>query len=100
MPIDPQIQLALDLPLKDKPSIRSVSGKRKRKGGYAATPGTGPQGETCKTCRHIRRKMGGRKSYPKCALVKWTSGTATDIRVHAPACSRWSRPVEGQQPDA
>lgn len=97
MPIDPKLQMALDLPLKDKPSIRMVSGKRKRKGGYAALPGTGPQGEKCKTCRHIRRVQGGAKTFPKCALICWTKGPGTDIKVGAPACSRWA-PQESAQP--
>lgn len=101
MPVDPKIQFALDMPLQGKASIWQVQGKRrsKPKGGYAAPPGSGPEGEFCKTCRHIRRMMGGRKAFPKCALVKWTRGPGTDIRVNAPACSRWSHPVEGQQND-
>jgi hypothetical protein len=90
MPIDPKLQMALDMPLKDKPSIRIFSEKRKRKGGYAALPGTGPEGEKCKTCRHIRRVMGGNKAFPKCALIRWTKGPGTDIKVGSPACSRWA----------
>lgn len=97
MPIDPRIQLALDMPLTERPSIRLVSGKRKRKSGYAAQPGTGPEGEKCKTCRHIRRVQGGAKTFPKCALIRWTKGPGTDIKVNAPACSRWA-PQEPAHP--
>lgn len=58
--------------------------------GYAAMPGTGPEGETCGTCKHHAIRMYSQR-YHKCALVrgKWTAGTATDIRVGSPACRRW-----------
>jgi len=56
--------------------------------GYAATPGTGSKGETCKTCdHHIVREFS--KRYHKCDLINWTCGTGTDIRVRSPACHRW-----------
>lgn len=60
------------------------------KGGYAARPGSGPEGETCKTCEHIARKEMG-KTYLKCGLMQaqWTGGPGTDIRASAPACSKW-----------
>ena len=67
--------------------------RRKRKAaphGYAWAPGTGPAGETCRTCRHyVVKRMGG--AYRKCALVraKWTQGTGTDILARAPACAKW-----------
>lgn len=60
--------------------------------GYAALPGTGPEGETCKTCRH---KFGAGNShartYWKCELMRahWTGGPGTDIRMRSPACRRW-----------
>lgn len=58
--------------------------------GYAAPPGTGPAGETCKSCRHIYRNRMA-KTYLKCRLMQasWTGGVATDIRASAPACRRW-----------
>lgn len=62
----------------------------KPRGGYAAVPGTGPEGETCKTCRHLfRRKMS--HVYLKCKLMErqWTRGTASDIKAKTPACARW-----------
>lgn len=64
--------------------------KPTQKRGYAAIPGTGPDGETCKTCRHIyRNKMA--KTYLKCSLMRehWTGGAGTDIKASAPACRRW-----------
>ena len=62
----------------------------KKKTGYAATPGTGPQGETCKTCQHLyRKRMAG--TYLKCSLMEavWTGGGATDVKAGSPACARW-----------
>lgn len=58
--------------------------------GYAAPPGTGPAGETCRTCRHYTRKRMS-KVYRKCGLMAqhWTNGYGTDIKASAPACRRW-----------
>jgi hypothetical protein len=59
--------------------------------GYAAPPGTGPKGETCRTCFHyIVKKMGG--TYRKCALMRphWTNGPGSDIRASSPACRHWA----------
>ncbi|VWB08550.1 hypothetical protein BLA6863_00223 [Burkholderia lata] len=61
--------------------------------GFAAAPGTGPTGETCKTCAHKRSTEGHTaKVYWKCALMQhaWTGGPGSDIRMRSPACSRWS----------
>jgi hypothetical protein len=58
--------------------------------GYAATPGSGPAGETCRTCKHLHRKrLAG--TYLKCGLMSavWTGGAATDVKAGSPACSRW-----------
>lgn len=63
--------------------------------GYAAPPGTGPAGETCKTCKHYtHRHWGG--TYRKCMLnrAKWTRGPGTDIRAGSPACSKWEAEPE------
>jgi hypothetical protein len=91
----------------DAPKVRDMFGNlltieqarvvAKRKGtqpkGYAALPGSGPAGETCKSCRHIVRKRMA-KTYLKCGLMErsWTGGTGSDIRACAPACSRWEKP--------
>mgnify|MGYP000414382736 CR=1 FL=1 len=65
--------------------------------GYAAPPGTGPEGEKCQTCRH-RVSTGNTpaRTYWKCGLMRnsWTSGPATDIKVRTPACRRWERDSE------
>ena len=60
--------------------------------GYAAPPGSGPAGETCGSCDHLARVRPGNRSFPKCGLMErgWTGGTASDVRVRSPACSRWT----------
>lgn len=74
-------------------------GKKKRRetkaNGYAARPGTGPAGETCKTCAHACYHTMA-KRYWKCGLMRqvWTGGPGTDIRLSSPACSFW-RPHPG-----
>ena len=52
-----------------------------QKRGYAAPPGTGPVGETCKTCGHYRSVNGGSKSFPKCNLMRasWNHSYGSDI---------------------
>jgi len=69
--------------------------------GYAGTPGTGPRGETCKTCDHLtchERHTGGRaRRWYKCSLVKVRFSAVTDIRLDAPACHQWA-PSTDQQP--
>lgn len=62
----------------------------KAKGLYAALPGTGPAGETCRTCEHLSGKRMSRRYY-KCELTraKWTGGAGTDVKVRSPACSKW-----------
>lgn len=59
--------------------------------GYAHTPGTGPQGETCKSCRHYTRVCGGNRAFPKCGLMenRWTHGRGSDILAASPACKKW-----------
>ncbi len=68
--------------------------------GHAAKPGTGPTGETCKTCAHYTR-VSWAGTYRKCghelARAKWTHGPGSDIRARDPACSQWLKP-EGVVP--
>ena len=58
--------------------------------GSAAPIGTGPAGETCRTCAHVRSHTTA-KTYYKCALVKATCGPKTDIRLKWAACSKWEK---------
>ncbi len=79
--------------------ISEYTGKEKRvtkRGGYAARPGSGPEGETCKTCNHATRTSGGGSRFYKCGVVRhrWTHGPGSDIRLSSPACSLWEKFVE------
>ena len=58
--------------------------------GYAAQPGSGPAGETCRSCSHLVRKHLA-KTYRKCGLMRlyWTGGKGTDVLASAPACRNW-----------
>ncbi len=79
------------LPIGAKPQGAKAAKQR----GYAAPPGTGPAGETCKSCRHyVLRQFAG--TYRKCGLMRrfWTGGPGSDVRASAPACSRWEKPNE------
>lgn len=66
--------------------------------GYAATPGSGPEGEFCKTCKHLYRHERS-KAYLKCNLMRhaWTCGPGSDVRANSPACARWESPDEDHQ---
>lgn len=61
--------------------------------GYAATPGTGPAGETCRTCAHSCISHAYTRNHWKCELIKhrWTHGPGTDIRLKSPACHGWEQ---------
>lgn len=63
--------------------------------GYAALPGSGPQGETCKTCQHYTHRRFA-STYRKCGLMRahWTGGAGSDVKASSPACSRWEKPKE------
>lgn len=71
--------------------ITRKAAKLKCPSAYAAHPGSGPEGESCKTCKHhVKRRFSG-KIYHKCNLIsfRWTRGSGTDIRVNSLACERW-----------
>lgn len=57
----------------------------KKRGLYAAPPGTGPLGRTCHHCAFLTYS-GHNTQHPKCDKVKWTSGDATTILTRTPAC--------------
>ena len=50
--------------------------------------GPGPEGATCRTCKHKVSKRLAR-TYLKCALRPNTSGSKTDIRAKWPACVKY-----------
>ena len=67
--------------------------KRPRTLCVPAQLGTGPKGETCRSCKHYVRRIYS-KPYRKCGLMRrlWTRGAATDIKASWPACGRWEQP--------
>ena len=82
--------------------IGAFIGKPKRKPtqprGHACNPGSGPAGETCKTCRHLCR-LTYAKTYLKCGLMEdqWTGGPGTDVRAKDAACWKWeAKPTDTQ----
>ncbi len=85
----------LALPAERRTTIVKTYGGTKRyksqPNGYARPPGSGPAGETCKSCAHYRRVPGGGSVFPKCAVIefRWTHGPGTDIRAKSPACELW-----------
>lgn len=82
-------------PVLDQSLPRPTQEKKKHKivpNGYAARPGSGPKGETCKTCEFAVKSQGGRRYYWKCkklGVMNWTHGPGTDIRLKSPACRFW-----------
>jgi hypothetical protein len=72
--------------------------------GYAYHPGTGPQGETCGSCRFDERYRRWHKCGHEAARHKQTGGRGSDILVSAAACKYWetvpkSEPLSGGQND-
>lgn len=69
----------------------------RRNGATPAEIGTGPEGETCKTCKFATYIEHANRYY-KCVLMKnsWTAGPGTDIRLKWAACSFWEK-VEVKQ---
>lgn len=55
--------------------------------GYAHSPGTGPEGETCGSCKHCFRT----RRFRKCKLreAAWTHGPGSDILARSSACKYW-----------
>lgn len=62
---------------------------------HAARPGTGPEEETCGSCRHLCARAFARVYY-KCGLMeaRWTGGRATDVRKKDAACRFWEAIAE------
>ena len=80
------------MPPQSERSKLEAARRRLKKGSYADVPGTGPAGETCKSCKHIAR-IKYANTYRKCELTRagWTGGAGTDILASAPACSKWEK---------
>lgn len=85
-----QLELPVTYQTRDGRTLTHVPVKYK--GGYAAQPGSGPEGESCVTCKNLSGGRYHNRTYYKCALIKPTHGPGTDIRLRAPACSFWAQP--------
>lgn len=73
---------------------KDVFGGTKNNPKHPCTPfplGTGPDGETCGSCRHRRRVGHHDQTYQKCGLVQssWTHGRGSDIKASWLACKKW-----------
>lgn len=71
------------------PTVRAPERKK-----ITCTPnaiGTGPDGETCKTCHHKKQVRWHGKTYYKCGLMQkyWTHGSGSDIKLKWAACESW-----------
>jgi hypothetical protein len=78
----------------DDPTATEIKPAKRRREGAYATPfaiGSGPPGETCKTCVHRKMLDYHNKTYNKCGLMQksWTHGGATDIKLRWAACWSW-----------
>ncbi len=62
--------------------------------------GTGPEGETCGTCKYLIRIEYHNRAYRKCEKMKghWTHGPGTDVRAKDEAC-RWWKPATDVRAD-
>ena len=60
--------------------------------GYAYSPGTGPKGETCGSCKFIEKAQRFAKCNHEYARRKHTHSRGSDVLVRAPACKYWQAP--------
>lgn len=79
----------LDRALTPKERKKLFKSTRTKQHGHAYPPGTGPEGETCGTCKHACRF----RRYIKCGLnrSRWTGGYGTDIRAKDASCKFWEK---------
>lgn len=85
MAVDPRIQEAIDGPHGARPHVAKV----KQREGYAASPGTGPFGETCHGCRHCGPARGNEYA-AVCAIGKKSPwGARLYISTSAQACVKF-----------
>lgn len=79
------------------PDVMPIQKKRDYSAkGFPARPGSGPAGETCRSCANCVRCPYHGKNYYKCAILRhrWTSGPGTDIKLKSPACEWWKAKAE------
>ena len=68
-----------------QPTIEELRAQLTWRGRYAAEPGTGPAGRTCRSCAFLKF-MAGAGRYPKCGKTQYTHGDKTSIKTRTPAC--------------
>jgi len=75
---------------KNEPARKMIPYGHEKPNGYADKPGTGPAGESCKTCK-FNVLLATKSPVHKCFLMRaqWDRSALTDIRVKSPACSKW-----------
>lgn len=75
-----------------RPKGRRKKRKDPKPRGYARIPGTGPKGESCRTCDHAVRFRLSSKCIYKCVCnyPRWTKGRGSDIVLKSPACLLWT----------
>jgi len=88
MPVDPRIQRILDGPLTTPTDLRFAPLK-----GHVQPPGTGPVGETFRSCRH-RSPTGGDYRTWYCDLIPLErADRGIPIALAEEACGRWQARV-------
>lgn len=70
---------------------KGQAGKGAAPNGYASLPGSGPEGQACRTCQYAARIVMSKTIY-KCRLMQsaWTNTRRTDILARSPACLCWA----------
>ena len=79
----------------DQPLLPPAKRKSGQPKGNPSPIGSGPAGETCRSCAHAYCRSFAKTSW-KCGLVKATGGPGSDIRLKWAACSQWQKKEEGK----
>lgn len=58
--------------------------------------GKGYDGDTCKTCWHLKHRYTHNKSYYKCQCYGETASEASDWRLKYPSCGLYNKPYIGR----
>lgn len=83
-----QLQALMDGPLIN--ASAKPGGRAKRANAHPFPVGTGPDGETCKTCANLRQRRFYPRTYYKCRYTE-SGGKSTDIRLRDKACRGWEK---------
>ena len=86
MPVDPRILAALERPMTGPTDLRFAS-----KRGYVSPPGTGPAGETCRTCRNARPVDCNSRVWFCDMVPDSRADRGAEISLATKSCGRWQR---------